>query len=113
MARLFVAVRPPARVPHHLRPIPRDGGEARGCVPQENWHVTLECLGEADAAHVASQLDRVSLPAVTAEVTTRLETLGRGSVVAPVGGVDALARAVHDGVSPDVERSTFRGHLTL
>ena len=85
-------------------------------VPQPNWHVTLRFVGEADPAAVGEALSGAALPAATAAVGSRLETLARTSLVVPVQGVDELADAVLQATSMigRVEHDRqFRGHLTV
>jgi 2'-5' RNA ligase len=116
MSRLFVAVWPPAAICDHVRRLPRDGWTGVRWTPEENWHVTLRFLGEAEPDEVKSALAASDLPSARAEVSSRLVTLGSHSLVVPVNGVDHLAAAVRHttamlGSQPTDER--FRGHLTV
>lgn len=85
-------------------------------VPPEQWHVTVRFLGAADPHEVGDALRRASLPAATATLGPAVSRLGRGVVVVPVAGLDALGDAVSSataelGRPPDPR--PFRGHLTL
>jgi 2'-5' RNA ligase len=116
MPRLFVAIWPPAHVCDHVRALPRHGWSDVRWTPEQNWHVTLRFLGDADADDVADALAAVELPGGMAHVSSELVTLGSHSVVVPVSGVDALAGVVRQatgalGSHPPNER--FRGHLTV
>ena len=113
MPRLFVAAWPPDEVRARLRDVRRDGwGDARW-MPEENWHVTLAFLGEADTDGVTQALRRTTLPLATADVSPRLEVMGRTSLVLPVAGVAELARAVRTATLPDHADRRFRGHITM
>jgi RNA 2',3'-cyclic 3'-phosphodiesterase len=124
VARLFVAVWPPAEVLDRLEALPRT--EDAGCrwTTRAQWHVTLRFLGEADSDAVAEALAMLSPssfdsapspPACEAVLGPRAGPLGSGVVMLPVAGLDGLAASV--------ERATlgigrppphaFTGHLTL
>jgi 2'-5' RNA ligase len=116
MSRLFVAIWPPAHVCDHVRTLPRHGWSDVRWTPEQNWHVTLRFLGDADPDEVADALVAVAFPTSTAHVSSELVTLGAHSVVVPVSGVDAVARVVREatqalGSHPPNDR--FRGHLTV
>jgi 2'-5' RNA ligase len=85
-------------------------------VPPENWHVTLRFLGQADPAEVRARLDGTAFPAATAKLGPAVRRLGRGLVVAPVGGLDELAATVVEvtgDVGQPVDGRAFGGHVTL
>lgn len=116
MARLFVAIWPPDDVLDRLADIERPKDQGVKWVPQENLHVTLRFLGEADETEVASRLDETLLPAATAVVGPAFDVLGERSLISPVAGVDELAQVVRQalrGVGTEPERTRFQGHLTL
>ena len=48
MTRLFVALWPPDEVREELRQLHRKDQRGVRFVPEDNWHVTLRFLGEAD-----------------------------------------------------------------
>lgn len=119
--RLFVAVWPPPDVVQQLERLPRPDHPAVRWTTPDQWHVTLRFLGEVPDAEVTAvvpaleEVARAHGPrdSVLGPVTKRL---GRGSLVAPVRGVDDLATAVIGATAglgkPPPERP-FSGHLTL
>jgi 2'-5' RNA ligase len=116
MARLFVAVWPPADVIERLREVPRDVWDDVRWIPERNWHITLRFIGEAQTEEAVEALSAAELPAATAQVTPRIVRLGGRSLVVHVDGVEVLARAVReatDGVGTDALDPNFRGHITL
>ena len=115
MPRLFVAAWPPSGAADVLAALPRDGGDRVRMVLAENWHITLRFLGETDADPVRERLRATAFPRATATLGPSLEHLGPRQIVAPVTGVDALARAVTDATADlgDRSRRNFVGHLTV
>jgi 2'-5' RNA ligase len=116
MARLFVALWPPAEVLDAVDAVPRLPLAGARWTTRPQWHVTLRFLGSADVRVAAAALDGLVAPPCIAEVGPRPRRLGRGVLMLPVAGVDDLAAAVvqataHVGVPP--ETRAFRGHLTL
>lgn len=114
--RVFVAVWPPAHVVSLLAGLPRPPSNGVRWVPPENWHVTLRFLGAADPEEVGRALRGASLPGATATLGPAVSRMGRGVVVVPVAGLEALGSAVAAatatiGRPPDPR--PFRGHLTL
>jgi 2'-5' RNA ligase len=119
--RLFVGVWPPPEVVAALEAIPRPQHPSVRWLGPEQWHVTLRFLGEVPDAEVPdlevrlATVARLHHPQVaTLGPETRL--LGRGMLVAPVSGLDDLARAVTDAtrdVGRPPERRAFTGHITL
>lgn len=115
--RLFVAVWPPPDVLDALARLDRPGTSAVRWTSRESRHVTLRFLGEvADPSPIAAALDGAPLAAAEAEVGPRVISFGRGALVVPVAGLDALAAAVGD--APEVRAAAadalpFRGHVTL
>jgi 2'-5' RNA ligase len=116
MARLFIAVWPPAHVLEQLSALPRPDQEGVRWVPPANWHVTLRFLGEAEAADVDNRLDGATLPAATAMFGPEVRRLGRSALVVPVAGLERLAATV-TAVTADIGEPpgtrSFNGHLTL
>jgi 2'-5' RNA ligase len=104
---------PPEEIAARLRLVPHDGWRDVRWIPEQNWHVTLAFLGEADSDGVTAALRRVALPTVIAEISSRLRVLGRTSLVLPVAGVGELARAVRTATVPERADRPFRGHLTM
>lgn len=116
VARLFLAVWPPAAVVDRLRTLPRPEQPGVRWVAPERWHVTLRFLGAADPADVDACLAGRELPPAEASLGPAVSRLGRSVVVVPVGGLDRLADAVCTatatiGRPPDPR--PFAGHLTL
>jgi 2'-5' RNA ligase len=106
---------PEATRPHLRRCLSGAGAGVRP-MPEQNWHVTLRYLGDAEPDAVDQALRRSTLPQVTATVGSVLTRLGRSSLVVPVVGVDPLADAVtaatSDAVPLDLDH-VFRGHITV
>jgi 2'-5' RNA ligase len=113
MPRLFAAVWPPEEVRASLRQVPRHGWGDLRWMPEENWHVTLVFLGEADIDETAEALRRTALPPATAEVSAQLRVMARTSLVLPVRGVDELAGVVRTATLPEAADRPFRGHITM
>lgn len=118
MARLFVAVYPPASVVDALAALPRAAEPNVRWVPVEQLHVTLRFFGEADVESTKHRLAAsvASLVPATATLGPRISRLGREVVCVPVAGLDGLASAVAEatadlGAPPDPR--PFRGHITL
>jgi 2'-5' RNA ligase len=113
MARLFVAVWPPAAVVDELAPLAQGRPGVRP-VAARHLHVTLRFLGDADAGAVGARLDAVTFEAATAVLGPAVRRLGQGALVVPVRGLDTLAAAVIEATSDIGEPAgPFRGHLTL
>ena len=116
MARLFIAVWPPASVIEQLDALPRPDQPGVRWVPPSNWHITLRFLGEAEATDVQARLAGASVPAATAMFGPAVRRLGRSALVVPVAGLERLAvvvtAATADIGDPPGTRS-FDGHLTL
>jgi 2'-5' RNA ligase len=116
MARLFVALWPPAEVLDAVEALPRVPLAGARWTTRRQWHVTLRFLGAADVRVAAAALNRLVAPPCVAELGPRPRRLGRGVLMLPVAGIDELAAAVvratgHVGVPPETRE--FRGHLTL
>jgi RNA 2',3'-cyclic 3'-phosphodiesterase len=116
MTRLFLAIWPPDDVLDRLADMERPKDQGVKWVPQENLHITLRFLGDADEAEVADRLDEVLLPAATAVVGPAFDLLGERSLITPVAGVDDLASVVQQavrGLGTEPERRRFQGHITV
>ena len=115
--RLFVAVRPPDEVLDVVGGLRRPERDGVRWTTRPQWHVTLRFLGEVDdPAPVVAALEAAPLVRCTAAAGPRVAALGRGVVMVPVAGLEALAEGVvaatgHLGRPP--EARAFRGHLTL
>jgi 2'-5' RNA ligase len=116
MARLFVAVWPRDDVLDLLADIERPKDQGVKWVPQQNLHITLRFLGDADEDEVAERLDQTLLPAATAVIGPAFDLLAERSLIAPVAGVDVLADVVRTalrGLGTEPERKRFQGHITV
>lgn len=116
MTRLFVAIWPPDDVLDRLADVERPKDQGVRWVPQENLHITLRFLGDADEHEVSARLDDVVLPAATAVVGPAFDLLGERSLISPVAGVDELAAVVQHavrGLGTEPERRRFQGHITV
>jgi 2'-5' RNA ligase len=116
MTRLFVAIWPPDDVLDLLADVERPKDQGVKWVPQENLHITLRFLGDADEDAVCERLDDVLLPAATAVVGPAFDLLGERSLISPVAGVDELAAVVREalhGLGAEPQRRRFQGHITV
>lgn len=116
MTRLFVAIWPPDQLLERFADIERPKDPGVKWVPQENLHITLRFLGDADIDEVADRLDQVLLPTTTAVVGPAFDLLGERSLITPVAGVEELAAVVQRalrGLGTERERARFRGHITV
>lgn len=116
MSRLFVAIWPPDDVLERFADIERPKDPGVKWVPQENLHITLRFLGDADVDDVSDRLDQTLLPAATAVLGPAFDLLGERSLITPVAGVDELAAVVQQavrGFGTERERKRFQGHVTV
>jgi 2'-5' RNA ligase len=116
MARLFVAVWPPAPVVERLRSLPRPDTPGVRWVPPPHWHVTVRFFGDAEPADAVASIAGTPLPIATAVLGPAVRRLGPSALVVPVSGLDDLAAAVGDataGVGLPRGSRSFTGHLTL
>ncbi len=115
--RLFVAVRLPDGVLDVVAGLHRPERPGVRWTTRSQWHVTLRFLGHVDdPAPVAAALDAAPLAGCVAAVGPRVTALGRGVVVVPVRGIEALAAdvvAATSALGAPPEPRPFRGHLTL
>lgn len=113
---MFVAIWPPEEVLERLADIERPKDPGVKWVPQENLHITLRYLGDADIDEVIKRLDGVLLPTTTAVLGPAFDLRAERSIMLPVAGLDDLAEVVEQavrGVGTANERRRFAGHLTL
>ena len=113
VTRLFVAAWPSDQAIAYLRSLPHDGWVNVRWMPEDNWHVTLAFLGEAEIDAVMRRLARGRYGAATAELARRLRVMGPNSLVVPVDGLDQLAAEVRTHVFDEAPRRAFHGHLTV
>lgn len=116
MARLFLAVWPPAELIEQLDALPRPDQPGVRWVPPANWHVTVRFLGDGEASDVQAALAGATLPTATAVFGPRVQRLGQRALVVPVAGLEELVAAV-GAATADVGEPPgslpFNGHLTL
>lgn len=116
MARLFVAVWPPAAVLDLIEELPRPEAEGVRWTRRDQWHITLRFFGEADPEIASAALATVAADAAVADLGPASEVLGSGVLVVPVRGIEAIAAAVVEAtatVGRPPEDRPFLGHLTL
>ncbi len=116
MARLFVGVWPSEAVAEQLRALPRKDRPGIRWVRPENWHVTLQFLGEADPDEVATRLDNLALGPVDIRLGPGVDVLTDRTIIVPVHGIDEVATNVIDAtrdLGTEPPRRRFTGHLAL
>ena len=114
--RLFVAVWPPREVLDVVGALPRARQPGVRWTTRDQWHITLRFLGTCSVPAAVEALAGVEGVTTTASLGPRVGRLGRGVLIVPVAGLDALAVATvsatdHIGRPPDPR--PFLGHLTL
>lgn len=116
MARLFVALWPTPDVIEQLRGLDRPRVEGLRWTTEDQWHVTLQFLGEADQDAVADRLTSARWTARPLEMKLGPEVtlLGREIVCLPASapGLEKLARQVSE-ITGVRRTNKFKGHLTL
>jgi 2'-5' RNA ligase len=116
VARLFVAVRPPAEVLDLVEALPRVEEPGVRYAARDQWHVTLRFFGEADEEDAAQALTTVDASRCEATIGPQVSRLGRSIIVVPVSGLDELATDVIEAtaaVGEPPEPRPFAGHLTI
>lgn len=107
--RLFVAVWPSDDVVDALRRVGRPAMDGVRWTRSEQWHVTLQFLGEVDDGTDAIAAEWQAVAAGHAPRTVHAgpatHCFGRSVLVVPVDGLDDVGR--------DSEGQPFTGHLTL
>ena len=117
MARLFVAVSPPATVLDRVAALDRPEVAGVRWTDRGQWHGTLRFLGRVDDVAVAVEaLAGVRAAPAVASLGPAVGRFGQRVLHVPVSGLDAVAAAVvaataHVGEPP--EERPFAGHLTL
>jgi len=117
VSRLFIGIYPPVDVVDAIRELPRPEMTGVRWVPEDQWHITLRFLGNADEPDALAAFERIGHhPAVTAEMGPYVSRLGRDVVCIPGHGLASLAALVGRetadvGEPPDPR--PFAGHLTL
>ena len=114
--RLFVAAWPSSELCGLLAALPRPAAPGVRYTTPEQWHVTLRFLGDASLREAGDALRQVTFAAADAIVGPAVTRLGKGVVIAPVAGLDAIATAVDhamSGIGEQPEHKGYAGHLTL
>ena len=114
MARLFIAVWPPADVVASMARLQHHEAGVR-FLPPENWHVTLRFFGEAEPEEVAAAMAGGTYPAATAHLGPAVAIIGRSALAIPVRGLDVVADVVtaRTAAIGQPPRADFRGHITI
>jgi 2'-5' RNA ligase len=117
VARLFVAVVPPAEVLAHVAALPRPEVDGLRWTGPEQWHVTLRFLGRVDDVGAAERaLQGVRASPTEAVLGPAIGRFGQRVLHVPVGGLDQVAAAVVAAtadVGEPPEDRPFAAHLTL
>ena len=117
--RLFIAVRPSVAAADLVDRVPRPEVPRVRWLPREQWHVTLQFLGDAEPDEVAAALVAAPwgrVPPVDVTLGPVTEVLGEGVVMVPAAGCDALVDrvvAATGRLGRESEDRPFVGHLTL
>lgn len=117
MARLFVAVRPPAEILDVVAGLDRPPVDGVRWTGRDQWHVTLRFLGRVEVVDEAvGALAEVRRRPIEARIGPTVGRFGQRVLHVPVHGLDDIAAAViaatHD-VGEPPEARVFAGHLTL
>jgi len=115
-ARLFVCVWPDASATEALHLLHRKDQPGVRFVPDENWHVTLRFLGQAEPRAVIEALTDVRVAPTEVHLGPVVDLLSDHSVIVPAGGLDEWATAVNRatrGLGDAPIRKRFVGHVTL
>jgi 2'-5' RNA ligase len=117
VARLFVAVWPPAEVLDRVAALARPEVTGLRWTGPEQWHVTLRFMGRIDDVAVAADaLGAARAGAAEAVLGPAVGRFGQRVLHVPVSGLEEVAEAVVTATAslgqPPEERP-FAGHLTL
>lgn len=116
MARLFVALWPSADVIEQLRQLERPRIDGLRWTTEDQWHVTLQFLGELNQDAIADRLSdaRWSTRPLEMHLGPEVTMLGKEIVCLPASapGLEKLARQVSE-VTGVRRTNRFKGHLTL
>jgi len=117
VARLFLAVRPPAEALAAVAELPRPDEPGVRWVPAEQWHITVRFLGDADPDDVIAAMPSITrLGPTPVTLGPRVSRLGRSVICLPASGlghVASLVEALTRDLGRPPEDRPFQGHLTL
>ena len=116
MARLFAALWPTPEVVEQLKQLERPNIDGLRWTTEDQWHVTLQFLGEGDPHAMAAKLAGARWTTRPLDVRLGPEStlLGREIVCLPASapGLEKIARQVSE-VTGVKRTNRFKGHLTL
>ena len=116
MARLFAALWPSPDVVGELKKLERPKIDGLRWTTEDQWHVTLQFLGEGDPNAMAAKLAgaRWTTRPLDVRLGPEVTLLGREIVCLPASapGLERLARQVSE-VTGVKRTNRFKGHLTL
>lgn len=116
MARLFAALWPTAEVVEQLREVERPNIDGLRWTTEDQWHVTLQFLGEGDPNAMAAKMAaaRWATRPLDMRLGPEVTLLSREIVCLPASapGLEKLARQVSE-VTGVRRTNRFKGHLTL
>ena len=102
---------PPADVVTAIAALERPEVDGLRWTTEDQWHVTLKFLGEADLDDATARLATVVAEPTTAVMGPVTARFAQRIVQVPVAGLDDAAEAVAVAFGP--EERPFNGHLTL
>ena len=114
--RLFVAAWLPPDVVDLIAALPRPDVPGLRWTTEDQWHVTLRFLGDADLEETTAACERISALATTVSLGPATGRFGRRILHVPTSGLDEVAAATvaataSIGDPPDPR--PFHGHVTL
>ena len=116
MARLFAALWPSAEVVDQLKELGRPNIDGLRWTTEDQWHVTLQFLGEGDPNAMAAKMAgaRWTTRPLDVRLGPEVTLLGKEIVCLPASapGLEKLARQVSE-VTGVRRTNRFKGHLTL
>ena len=116
MARLFAALWPSSEVVEELKQLERPNIDGLRWTTEDQWHVTLQFLGEGDPNAMAAKLAgaRWTTRPLDVRLGPEVTLLGKEIVCLPASapGLEKLARQVSE-VTGVRRTNRFKGHLTL
>jgi 2'-5' RNA ligase len=111
-----VAVWPPEEVLDLMAGLPRPDVAGLRWTTRDQWHVTLRFFGNVELEDALAALGRVAAEPTVAELGPEVGRFGKRVLHVPVGGLDAVGKAVIRAtktVGRPPEDRPFSAHLTL